>query len=202
MYFSIAYLSLFVSVTSWIGLISPRYTVYGSSILPSGMTAMVSLITALFLLNFSIFSYLRDKNTKITFKLFGFILTTVGVIGFLYPTYFGLFYTDVNLLSLIIFLINGVTCLVAGFERERVGISVGSIISIIPTIIQKKQHMLVVWHRIHDHAPVPIRVSIEPESIDLTIKDVAENMDTIDLSSRKQQRILAFWHQIHDRQLT
>lgn len=101
------------------GFIASQSTSYMSVLLPSGTITIINLCLALVLVHFSLLKSLRTRKTKTIFGVLGSCLVVLSLIGFVFPTYFGLIYLDENPINLLIMLVNGLGFLTASIEPSR-----------------------------------------------------------------------------------
>lgn len=119
MHRSLIYIGLFVSIMCGMGLAASQSTSYMSLLLPSGVGALFNLILSIVLIHFAIFDLLRKPKIKAYLGYLGWALIALSFIGFVYPTYFGVFYGDANPINLTMMIVNGFGFLIAKVDYEH-----------------------------------------------------------------------------------
>lgn len=119
MYRTVYYLGLVVAVFSLLGIIVPHSLSTLMFLLPSGISAIVSIILASVLMYFAVTSYLRKHSYKLAFGICGALLTVIAVIGILHSTYYGLLGGYLRTANATMFLLAGIGYMLAGAEYNR-----------------------------------------------------------------------------------
>lgn len=127
MYRTVFLISFFMALICLMGLVLPRTLSDLIFLFPSGIYALACLLLAMVPLHFSLFTYFRRSFLKRLLGMVGVLLIIVAILGFISPTYFGLFYAFQRVTNIMSVLLTGVAYLIACLEEPRE--SVGALIT-------------------------------------------------------------------------